>query len=178
MQRQWRTLSKLQYSLCSVTKEIFLCTCLSQPQLNVILDYFFPVGCLFAQQPCQSTLPQLLLCNTETLHHLRTFSKQLTSLTSYSEPEFFSLWSPKIRFRKSSTIRGRPSLNAIFGSHPSSSFAFEMSGFRLWGSSDVFSLNSILAAGSITSLTTWAMYNNYESTTWCSAVLKAYETVA
>jgi hypothetical protein len=33
--------------------------------------------------------------------------------------------------------------------------ALEMSGFLLWGSSAVFSWNSIFAAGSITSFTTW-----------------------
>ncbi len=66
-----------------------------------------------------------------------------------------SLRSPKIRPRKSSTIRGSPSLNETLGSHPSISFAFEMSGFLLWGSSEVLSWNSILAWGSITSFTTW-----------------------
>jgi hypothetical protein len=79
-----------------------------------------------------------------------------------------SLWSLRIRWRKSSTIRERPFLNATFGSHPNRSFALEMSGFLMWGSSAVFLQNSMVAAGSSTSFTTckshlpmshlWAMY--------------------
>lgn len=65
-------------------------------------------------------------------------------------------WSPKMRLRKSETMRGSPWRRGILGSHPRSSLAFVMSGFLLWGSSSVFFLNSIRALGSIVSCTTWA----------------------
>lgn len=61
----------------------------------------------------------------------------------------------KMRFWKSDTIRGRPSRRDIFGSQLSKSFALLISGFLLWGSSAVFSLYSIVALGSIVSLTTY-----------------------
>lgn len=61
-----------------------------------------------------------------------------------------------MRFRKSDTIRGSPSLSDIFGSQLRSSFALLISGFLLCGSSAVFALNSIVALGSIVSLTTYA----------------------
>lgn len=51
--------------------------------------------------------------------------------------------------RKSSSIRGRPSRNLTFGSHPSNSFAFEMSGFLWRGSSGVFSTILISTLGLI-----------------------------
>jgi hypothetical protein len=50
-------------------------------------------------------------------------------------------WSPKMRLRKSVTMRGRPSRRGVFGSQPRSSSARVMSGLRLWGSSLVFSRN-------------------------------------
>lgn len=62
-----------------------------------------------------------------------------------------------MRFWKSETMRGNPSLREIFGSQFSSSFALLISGFLLWGSSAVFGLNSIVALESIISLIT---YNN------------------
>lgn len=65
-------------------------------------------------------------------------------------------WSPKMRLRKSVTMRGSPLRSGIFGSHPSNSLALEMSGLRLWGSSWVFSWNMIFALGSIVSWTTLA----------------------
>lgn len=60
----------------------------------------------------------------------------------------------KIRFRKSLTIRGKPSLSGTFGSQFSSSFALLISGFLMCGSSAVFGLYSIVALESIVSLTT------------------------
>ncbi|KAF3654566.1 putative pre-mRNA-processing factor 6-like [Capsicum annuum] len=60
-----------------------------------------------------------------------------------------------MRLRKSLTIRGSPSRKGTLGSQFSSSFALLISGFLLWGSSAVLALNSIVALGSITSLTTW-----------------------
>lgn len=73
----------------------------------------------------------------------------------YAEESTFSLWSPKIRCLKSDTIIGRPLRSGTLGSQPSCSFALEMSGFLLWGSSSVFGLNSIFAFGSMVSWTTW-----------------------
>lgn len=61
----------------------------------------------------------------------------------------------KIRFWKSLTMRGSPSLSEILGSQLSNDFALLISGFLLWGSSAVFGLNSIVALGSIVSLTTY-----------------------
>ncbi|KAK2401346.1 UDP-glucuronic acid decarboxylase [Trifolium repens] len=60
----------------------------------------------------------------------------------------------RIRFRKSLTIRGKPSLSGTFGSQFSSSFALVISGFLICGSSAVFALYSIVALESIVSLTT------------------------
>jgi len=61
----------------------------------------------------------------------------------------------KMRFRKSFTMRGNPSLKEILGSQFSSSFALLISGFLLCGSSAVLGLNSIVALESIVSLTTF-----------------------
>lgn len=66
-----------------------------------------------------------------------------------------SFESPKMRWRKSETIRGRPFRRDTVGSQPRRSLALEMSGFLLCGSSSVFGLNSILAFGSIVSCTTY-----------------------
>lgn len=63
----------------------------------------------------------------------------------------------KMRFWKSLTMRGSPSLSEILGSQLSNDFALLMSGFLLWGSSAVFALNSIVALGSIVSLTTYTI---------------------
>lgn len=49
--------------------------------------------------------------------------------------------------RKSSSMRGRPSRNLTFGSHPSRSLAFVMSGFLWRGSSGVFSTIIISTLG-------------------------------
>lgn len=65
-----------------------------------------------------------------------------------------SLWSPKMRFRKSETIKGRPLRSSTFGCQPSKSLAFVISGFLLCGSSSVLALYSIFASGSIVSWTT------------------------
>lgn len=73
-----------------------------------------------------------------------------------------SLWSPKMRCRKSETISGRPFRRDILGSQPSRSFAFVISGFLLCGSSSVLGLNSILAFGSMVS---WTTYTNQKRTT-------------
>lgn len=51
--------------------------------------------------------------------------------------------------RKSSSMRGRPSRSLIFGSHPSNSLAFVMSGFLWRGSSGVFSTITISTLGLI-----------------------------
>lgn len=72
---------------------------------------------------------------------------------SYFRP--FPSSSFKMRFRKSDTIRGSPSLREIFGSQFSSCFALLISGFLIWGSSAVFALNSIVALESIVSFTTY-----------------------
>jgi len=61
----------------------------------------------------------------------------------------------RIRFRKSLTIRGNPSLSGTFGSQFSNSFALLISGFLICGSSAVFGLYSIVALESIVSLTTY-----------------------
>lgn len=58
----------------------------------------------------------------------------------------FFLFAPSLN-RKSSSMRGRPSRNLIFGSHPSNSFAFVMSGFLCLGSSGVFSTLLISTSG-------------------------------
>lgn len=65
-----------------------------------------------------------------------------------------SFWSPKMRWRKSSTILGSPSCKATLGAHPSNSFALEMSGFLMCGSSAVLARCSIFAFGSTTFFTT------------------------
>lgn len=74
-----------------------------------------------------------------------------------------SLWSPKMRVRKSETMRGSPFLRGTVGSHPRSSFALEMSGFLLCGSSSVLGRNSIRAFGSIVSWTTCMITRIYKS---------------
>ncbi len=51
--------------------------------------------------------------------------------------------------RKSSSMRGRPSLNLTFGSHFSNSLAFVISGFLWRGSSGVFSTFFISTSGLI-----------------------------
>ena len=82
------------------------------------------------------------------------------------------IWEPtgssSIRCRKSSTIRGKPSLREILGSQNKRFLALVMSGFLLWGSSAVFSLNSITAWVSITSLTTLNMRGHKLSNSFCS----------
>lgn len=70
----------------------------------------------------------------------------------------------KIRFRKSLTIRGNPSLSGTFGSQFSSSFALLISGFLIWGSSAVFDLYSIVALESIVSLTTCVQWEDVHKT--------------
>lgn len=74
-----------------------------------------------------------------------------------------------MRFWKSLTMRGSPSLSEILGSQLSNDFALLISGFLLWGSSAVFGLNSIVALGSIVSLTT---YTNRKRKFWncCNSV--------
>lgn len=49
--------------------------------------------------------------------------------------------------RKSSSMRGRPSRNLTFGSQPSNSLAFVISGFLCRGSSGVFSTVIIFTSG-------------------------------
>lgn len=62
-------------------------------------------------------------------------------------PQFF-LWIPSL-LRKSSSIKGMPSHNFTFGSHPSNPFAFVMPGFLWRGSSSVFSTEMIFTFGLI-----------------------------
>lgn len=78
-----------------------------------------------------------------------------SSLWVYSHLFPFPSSSFKIRFLKSSTIRGNPSRRETLGSQLRSSFALLISGFLLWGSSAVFGLNSIVALGSMVSFTTY-----------------------
>lgn len=71
------------------------------------------------------------------------------------------VYSFKILWRKSVTIKGRPSLRETFGSQCSRFLALVMSGFLIWGSSAVLGLNSIVAIGSIVSFTTWKRQNGH-----------------
>lgn len=71
--------------------------------------------------------------------------RSLTYISSNIDNQFF-LAAPSLK-RKSSSMRGRPSRNLIFGSQPSNSFAFVMSGFRCLGSSGVFSTLFISTPG-------------------------------
>lgn len=71
--------------------------------------------------------------------------RSLTYISSNIDNQFFFA-APSLK-RKSSSMRGRPSRNLIFGSQPSNSFAFVMSGFRCLGSSGVFSTLFISTPG-------------------------------
>lgn len=74
----------------------------------------------------------------------------------------FPSFSFRIRFRKSLTMRGNPSLRGIFGSQFSSSLALLISGFLMCGSSAVFGLYSIVALESIVSLTTCVFMKRWQ----------------
>ena len=85
---------------------------------------------------------------------LEMLSNRKLDSYNHSAAPLPSFWSPKMRRRKSSTILGSPSFKATLGSHPSNSFAFEMSGFLMCGSSAVLARCSIFAFGSTTFFTT------------------------
>lgn len=78
---------------------------------------------------------------------------------SYSSKIHCFSYSSEILWRKSVTIKGRPSLRETFGSQCSSCLALVISGFLIWGSSAVLGLNSMVAIGSIVSFTTWKRHD-------------------
>lgn len=91
---------------------------------------------------------------------LTLFSTSILVYSADAPLASLSFESPNNLSLKSLTIKGSPWRRDTDGCHPRSSFALEMSGFLLWGSSSVFGLNSIFAFGSIVSCTTCTKITN------------------